>query len=139
MHLDINLKKLHPHGFRGTILSFFQDYLNNRKICTKINEKTSSFHSVKYGVAQGSVLGPILFLLYVNDLPNVSKFETTLFADDTNLHMNHHNIQFLQQEVCQEINKVDKWLKQNKLILKYKKSNFMIIGNAMQNSTNFEP
>ena len=104
MHQDIILKKLHHYGFRGTILSFFQDYLNNRKISTKINEKTSSFHSVKYGVPQGSALGPILFLLYVNDLPNVSKFETTLFADDTNVHMSHHNIQFLQQEVSHEIN-----------------------------------
>ena len=138
VHHDIILKKLHHHGFRVTILSLFEDYLNNRKICTKINEKTSSFHSVKYGVPQGSVLGPILFLLYVNDLPNVSKFETTLFADDTNLHMSHHNIQFLQQEVYQEINNVNKWLKQNKLILNYKKSNFMMIGNAMQNSTTFE-
>ena len=138
MHYDFILKKLNHYGFRGTILSFFQDYLNNRKICTKINEKTSSFHSVKYGVPQGSVLGPTLFLWYVNDLPNVSKFETTLFADDINLHMSHHNIQFLQQEVSQEINKVDKWLKQNKLILNYKNSNFMMIGNAMQNSTNFE-
>ena len=52
--------------------------------------------------------------------------------------MSHHNIQFLQLEASQEINKVDKWLKQNKLILNYKKSNFMMIGNAMQNSTNFE-
>ena len=52
--------------------------------------------------------------------------------------MSHHNIQFLQREVSQEINKVDKWLKQNKLILNYKKSNFMMIGNAMQKSTNFE-
>ena len=55
VHHDI-LKKLHHYGFRGTILSFFEDYLNNRKICIKINEKTSSFHSVKYGVPQGSVL-----------------------------------------------------------------------------------
>ena len=138
VHHDIILKKLHHYGFRGAILSFFEDYLNNRKICTKINEKTSSFHSVKYGVPQGSVLGPILFLLHVNDLPNVSKFETTLFADDTNLRMSHHNIQFLQQEVSQEINKVNKRLKQNKLILNYKKSNFMMISNAMQKSTNFE-
>ena len=156
VHHDIILKKLHHYGFRGTILSFFEDYLNNRKICTKINgktssfysvkygvpqgsvlgpilfllyvnnlpnvskfettlfaddtkinEKTSSFHSVKYAVPQGSVLGPILFLLYVNDLPNVSKFETTLFADDTNLHMSHHNIQFLQQEVSQEIKSIN--------------------------------
>ena len=67
VHHDIILKKQHHYGFRGrpTILSFFQDYLNNRKICTKIDEKPSSFHSVKYGVPQGSVLGPILFLLYV--------------------------------------------------------------------------
>ena len=107
VHHDIILKKLHLYGFRGTILSFFQDYLSNRKICTKINEKTSSFHSVTYGVPQGSVLGSILFLLYVNDSPNVSKFETSLFADDTNLHMSHHNIQFLQQEVSQEIKSIN--------------------------------
>ena len=107
VHHDIILKKLHHYGFRGTILSFFQNYLNNRKICAKINEKTSSFHSVKYGVPQGSVLGPILFLLYVNDLPNISKFETTLFADDTNLHMSHQNIQFFKQEVSQEIKSIN--------------------------------
>ena len=94
-------------GFEVPFSVFFQNCLNNRKICTKINEKTSSFHSVKYGVPQGSVLGPILFLLYVNDLPNVSKFETTLFADDTNLHICHHNIQFLQQEVSQEIKSIN--------------------------------
>ena len=83
----------------------------------------SIFHEVSFGVPQGSVLGPILFLLYVNDLPNVSNFKTTLFADDANLNMSHSSIQTLQLLVNQEIIKVDEWLKNNKLTLNYKKSN----------------
>ena len=67
----------------------------------------SIFHEASFDVQQGSVLGPISFLLYVNGLPNVSNFKTTLFADDANLHMNHSNIQTLQLLVNQEINKVD--------------------------------
>ena len=84
----------------------------------------SIFHKASFGVLEGSVFGPILFLLYVNDLPNVSNFKTTLFADDTNLHTSHSNIQTLQLLVNQEINKVDEWLKNNntcKLIWNYKK------------------
>ena len=62
-----------------------------------------------------------LFLLYVNDLPNVSNFKTTLFADDANLNMSHSSIQTLQLLVNQEINKVDEWLKNNKLYLELQK------------------
>ena len=85
----ILLKKLNNYGFRGSALKFFESYLKNRKICTKVDNILPRFYSVSCGVPQGSVLGPILFLLYVNDLPNVSKFKTTRFADDTNLHMSH--------------------------------------------------
>jgi len=77
-------------------------------------------------------------LLYVNDLPNVSKFETTLFADDTNLHMSPSNIQMLQLKGNQEINNVDYWLKRNKLTLNYKNSNNMIIGNKLPKATSFK-
>ena len=103
----ILLKKLNHYEFHGSALKFFESYLKNRKICMKVDNILSRFYSVSCGVPQGSVLGPILFLLYVNDLPNVSKFKTTLFADDTNLHMSHSDLSLLQMEVSQEINKVD--------------------------------
>ena len=108
--LDTLCNQLVSYGFRGSVLKFFESYLKIRKICTKVDNILSRFYSVSCGVPQGSVLGPILFLLYVNDLPNVSKFKTTLFADDTNLHMSHSDLSLLQMEVSQEINKVDDWL-----------------------------
>ena len=64
----------------------------------------SKFYNVNYGVLQGSVLGP-LFFLFVNDLPNVSKFNSTLFAGDTNLHLSHHDIKSLQSQTTEEIRK----------------------------------
>ena len=78
-----------------------------------------------------------MFLLYVNDLPNVSKFKTTLFADDTNLHLSHSNISLLQTEVLLEMTKVDSWLRKNKLSLNYNKSSYMIIGNRLPKKNTF--
>ena len=70
----------------------------------------SSLQIVYQGVLQGSVVGPLLFLLYVNDLPLASNFDTTLFADDTNLHLSNHNINILQFQVNQEINEINRWM-----------------------------
>ena len=134
----IILKKLCHYGFRGNILLFFADYLKNRKICTCLDGMKSIFHEVSFGEPQGSVLGPILFLLYVNDLPNVSNFKTTLFGDDANLNMSYSSIQTLQLLVNQEINKVDEWLKNNKLTLNYKKSNYMIIESNHSKTNKFK-
>ena len=75
------------YGIRGDSLHWFNSYLSNRKQYVYYNGYSSEVKSIKCGVPQGSVLGPLLFLLYINDLPHVSnKMHFFLFADDTNLY-----------------------------------------------------
>ena len=84
----IILKKLNHYGFRENTQNFFKSYLENCRICIKSNGTKSNFYNVSHG------LGLILFLIYVNDLSNVSKFETMLFADNTNLHLSNTSLHF---------------------------------------------
>ena len=83
---DILLSKLEHYGIRGTALSWFENYLNNREQYVEFNGHRSELWRIKCGVPQGSILGPLLFLVYINDLCNVSKVvDFILFADDTNI------------------------------------------------------
>ena len=123
----ILLHKLYNSGFRGKIWNFLQSYLSGRRQCTKVGQNVSKLCQVSCGIPQGSVLGPLLFLVYVNDLPNASYFDTTLFADDTNLHLSNKNLNQLQIDVNNELKKIDYWMKINKLSINYSKINYMII------------
>ena len=77
---------------------------------------------VSCGVPQGSCLGPLLFLMYINDLPLATEFETTLCADDTYLAMSDKDLDSLKIRANKEISKIDLWLRKNKLSLNYAKS-----------------
>ena len=87
----------------------------------------SSYESISYGIPQGSCLGPLLFLMYINDLPQASKFQTTLFADDTYLCLSDTNINNLQIRVNAELQNTNFWFRKSKLSLNYIKTNFMRI------------
>ena len=128
---DILLQKLECYGIKGNELIFFQSYLENRIQACNVNGHMSSFKSISYGVPQGSILGPLLFIIYMNDLPScVKEAEITMYADDTSLYKAFRTAQDLSDELIPAFVKICEWLKMNKLALNVLKTEFMIIGTS---------
>jgi hypothetical protein len=125
----ILFRKLEHYGVRGVTLQWFIDYLSNRKQLTLFNNVSSSYQDITCGVPQGSILGPLLFLLYVNDMVNCSKLlHFILFADDTNLFFSCKNINELIDTVNGELDKLAEWFRANKLSLNISKTNYILFG-----------
>ena len=123
----ILLQKLYHYCIRGIINDWFHSYLTERVQSTLIGSKVSTKLPTACGVPKGSVLGPLLFLLYVNDLCRSSdKLSFYLFADDTNLLYADKDINSLERVVNAELSKAQEWLVANRLTLNAKKSNFVI-------------
>ena len=115
------------YGIRGSALNWFKSYLSNRKQYTFINGFSSSVKLITCGVPQGSVLGPLLFLLYINDLPNISKkLDFFLFADDTNIYFEANTLSQLEKKMNKELKKLYTWLIVNRLALNISKTNFIV-------------
>ena len=124
---EILLARLHHYGVRGTSLKWFESYLSDREQFVNYNGYSSSHKKVKCEVPQGSILGPLLFLIYINNLSSASKaLDFILFADDTNIFFSHSNLESLSLIVNSELNRLTDWFRANKLSVNIKKSNFMI-------------
>ena len=124
---EILLAKLHHYGVRGTSLKWFESYLSDREQFVNYNGYSSSHKKVKCEVPQGSILGPLLFLIYINNLSSASKaLDFILFADDTNIFFSHSNLESLSLIVNSELNRLTDWFRANKLSVNIKKSNFVI-------------
>lgn len=124
----ILVKKLSYYGIRNKSLLWFTSYFSDRYQTVNYNGTESPPLPLQCGLPQGSILGPLLFLLYVNDLPNVSnKLSKILFADDTSVFYSHKNPEILIKVVNEELDKLSTWFKSNKLSLNIKKNKLYIV------------
>lgn len=131
----ILLKKLYSYGIRGNVVKLIQSYLEGRKQFTQISQvniktKTettysSSTRTILYGVPQGSVLGPLLFICYINDFPNVTNHQMCLFADDSTIVFDKGNFKEIELEINTNLVSVIEWLNANNLKINLTKTKVM--------------
>ena len=124
---NILLKKLEHYGIRGIANDWFNSYLKNRKQYVSISGYESKIVNINFGVPQGSVLGPLLFLIYINDLNKAIKHSKTRhFADDTNLLIRNKSLKQLQKHINYDLRQLCNWLKANKISLNCSKTELII-------------
>ena len=130
---SILLSKLSKYGVNDIELKWFESDLSNRHQCCYLNRARSKMREIKVDVPQGSCLGPLLFLIYINDLPLVLKHATpSIFADDTQMATSSYKISKLQNQLAEDIENVIQWMADNKLSLNVLKTDFIIVGPRSQ-------
>ena len=140
---SIMLQKLELFGVRGVCLKWFKSYLENRhmrvkcKITTSQSSVVSEYYTVNYGTPQGSCLGPLIFLIFVNDMQlHLTEVESVQFADDTTILFSHRNEIYLQFCIERELSVLSDWFRANKLTLNVDKSVFLLFNRSGQKQIN---
>ena len=123
----ILIKKLDHYWVKRRNFLWFKSFLNNRRQFITYDNSNRSFANISCGVPQGSIPGPLLFLLYINDLPNASPVvDPLMYADDTNLFYFNNDIGTLFSTVNIDSEKISEWFKGNELSLNIKKTNYTL-------------
>ena len=137
--IEILLEKLYAYGLRKNLYSIMQSYLSNRTQRTKIKGQLSKSCDVQVGVPQGSILGPLLFIMYINDLPNIDKdVDFYLFADDTAIVAKAKTRDELQSKLNNLLPLVSDWLLTNRLSLNTEKTNYQLFSKGNMNEVNIK-
>ena len=142
---EILLKKLKLYGFQEDTVSWFRSYLVDRSQCVQIESAFSPFLPIKWGVPQGSILGPLIFIIFINELPEIvetfnSPMDSSIvvFADDNTPMSKHKNPDQLIENLEVQALKVTNWFHQNKMIVSGEKTKFLVVGTQANRSANIE-
>ena len=137
---DVLFEKLSKYGIRGVTLNWFKSYLTNRQLRVKClvsstqKQEYSDYSHVEYGTPQGSCLGPLLFLVFINDLHrNLNHCNDIQFADDTTIYKGHRSMKYLKWCIEMDLNNISDWFRANKLTLNISKSVYMIFSRKNHN------
>lgn len=124
---DILLQKLNHYGIRGIANDWFRSYLENREQYVSVGGQNSNKQKLKYSVPQGSILGPLLFIIYINDMPNINKLaKFILYADDANIIITGNTLAEISSIFAELSSALTNWVSHNELLLNAKKTNYMI-------------
>ena len=124
---DILLSKLNHYGIRGVAFNWFKSYLSDRTPYATINNEISEIQTIKYGIPQGSILGPLLFLIYINDLSqSIKNSKIHHFTDDTNLLYASSSLKDINKKINFDLSNLVQWLRVNKIALNVNKTNIVI-------------
>ena len=129
---DILIHKLLNLGISGPPLNWFHSYISGRMQYVNIHSRSSSLQPITHGVPQGSILGPLLFLCYINDFTNCHDVFSLQYADDTTVLLSGNTKRSIEDSANQAINQIFEWLTANKLSLNTNKTNYMIISNKKE-------
>ena len=129
---NILLTKLQFMGVRGVALQWFRDYLCFRKQYVNFDNTNSSYRNINRSIPQGSILGPVLFNIYINDIVRASEnVKVILFADDCCIFGSHKNLDFLKQNINSDLVRIHNWIVYNKLSINYSKSQYMLFSRKL--------
>ena len=132
---EIHCQKLVHYGVQQRELAWFRSYLCDRKQFCRVNGDSSKTEGIDVGVPQGSSLGPLLFLIYINDLPQAVQNSTvSMYADDTSLCYQSSDINELNEAINNDLKQLDSWLQGNKLSLNVAKTNSMLVFTKQQHN-----
>lgn len=130
---DTMLEKLYSLGFSDSAVSWFKAYLTNKTQSVNVKGVFSDPQSIQFGVPQGSILGPLLFMVYINNLPSVvQSCDIQLYADDTLLFFSSNSTAETQTYFSEDLNNIISWLENNFFFLNYSNSKKMLVGSQQK-------